>query len=154
VGAIVNIRPITAADISAVLPLVEQYWIFEDISGFDATPIGKELDRLCGDRRLGAGWIAEERGRPVGYLLAVFVFSLEHLGLTAEIDEFFVMPNARGNGAGSALLAAAEAEFTRRECRNVSLQLGRGNEAARAFYRQQGYSERSGFELLDKMLVG
>jgi hypothetical protein len=36
------------------------------------------------------------------------VFSLEHLGLTAEIDEFFLLPSARGN------------------------------EAARDFYRRQG----------------
>jgi hypothetical protein len=37
-------------------------------------------------------------------------------------------------------------------CTNVSLQLGRGNDAAREFYRQHGYSDRAGFELLDKML--
>lgn len=102
-----NIRPIAAADIPAVLPLVEQYWIFEDIAGYDGSRIGRELLGLCDDPRLGAG---------------------------------------------SALLAAVEAESTRRECRNISLQLGRGNEAAREFYRRQGYSERSGFELLDKML--
>ncbi|MDP9199211.1 MAG: GNAT family N-acetyltransferase [Pseudomonadota bacterium] len=147
-----NVRPINAADIPDVLPLVEQYWIFEDIAGYDESRIGRELLRLCEDPRLGAGWIAEEKGRPVGYLLAVFIFSLEHLGLTAEIDEFFLLPSARGHGAGSALLAAAEAEATRRDCRNISLQLARGNEAARDFYRRQGYSERSGFELLDKML--
>ncbi|MEX2151336.1 MAG: GNAT family N-acetyltransferase [Steroidobacteraceae bacterium] len=147
-----KIRPITAADIPGLLPLVEQYWIFEDIAGFDGSRIARQLLRLCNDPRLGAGWIAEEKGRPVGYLLAVFIFSLEHLGLTAEIDEFFLLPRARGHGAGSALLAATEAEATRRECRNISLQLARGNEAARDFYRRQGYSERSGFELLDKML--
>ncbi len=147
-----NIRRITLADIPAVLPLVEQYWIFEDIAGYDATRIGKELERLCDDPRLGAGWIAEDKGRAVGYLLAVYVFSLEHVGLTAEIDEFFMLPSARGHGTGSALLAAAEAEFGRAQCTNVSLQLGRGNEAARDFYRRQGYSERSAYELLDKML--
>jgi GNAT superfamily N-acetyltransferase len=146
------IRPIAIPDIPAALPLVEQYWIFEDIAGYDATRIGKELERLCGDPRLGAGWIAKVKGRPVGYLLAVYVFSLEHLGLTAEIDEFFVLPSARGHGTGCALLAAAEAEFTRMKCTNVSLQLGRGNDAARDFYRRQGYTERSGYELLDKML--
>lgn len=148
-----NIRRIAPADIPAMLPLVEQYWIFEDIAGYDAIRVGRELERLCDDPRLGAGWIAVDKGRPLGYLLAVYVFSLEHLGLTAEIDEFFLLPSARGQGAGSALLAAAEAEFTRIRCTNVSLQLGRGNEAARDFYRRQGYSERSAYELLDKALA-
>ena len=146
------VRPAVAGDIPALLTLVEQYWAFEDIAGFDPARVGDQLKRLCEDSRLGVGWIAHVDDRPAGYLLAVYVFSLEHLGLTAEIDEFFVLPSCRGHGAGSLLLQAAEVEFARAKCTNVSLQLGRGNEAARAFYRERGYAERSGYELLDKML--
>ena len=102
--------------------------------------------------RLGAGWIAEVNGKPAGYLLAVYVFSLEHRGLTAEIDEFFVLPGHRGSGLGARMLATAEKTFTEAGCTNVALQLGRGNDAARAFYRERGYAERSGYELLEKML--
>jgi GNAT superfamily N-acetyltransferase len=72
--------------------------------------------------------------------------------LTAEIDEFFVLPSARSKGLGDVLLRRAEAEFVRRGCTNVALQLGRGNDRARVFYRAQGYRERAGYELLDKML--
>lgn len=146
-------RPVTAQDIPALLPLVEQYWLFEDIAGFDAARIGRELGRAVADPRLASGWIAFVRGEAVGYLLAVYVFSLEHLGLTAEIDEFFVLPSARGKGVGDALLKLAEAEFVRRGCTNVALQLGKGNDGARTFYRAHGYADRAGFELLDKMLV-
>ena len=42
----------------------------------------------------------------------------------------------------------------RRGCTNVALQLGKGNDGARVFYRAHGYNERAGFELLDKMLPG
>ena len=150
----VHIRPITSKDIPALLPLIEQYWIFEDVSGFDAARITQELQRFCADPALGSGWIASNGGKPVGYLLSVYVFSLEHLGLTAEIDEFFVLPSARGKGLGDELLELAEAEFNRRGCTNVALQLGKGNDGARVFYRAHGYSERAGFELLDKMLPG
>ena len=147
-----DVRPVTAADIPALLPLVEQYWIFEDIAHFDAARIGKELERMCTQPSLASGWIATSRGQAVGYLLAVYVFSLEHLGLTAEIDEFFVLPSARGRKIGDGLLKLAEAEFVRRGCTNVALQLGRGNDRARVFYRAHGYGERAGYELLDKML--
>ena len=146
-----EIRPVAAADIPVLVPLVEQYWIFEDIEGFDAARVGREIGTLLADPRLGSGWIARVKGQAVGYLLAVYVFSLEHLGLTAEIDEFFVLPSARGKKVGEEMLRLAEAEFVRRDCTNVSLQLARGNERARAFYRRQGYGERAGFELLDKM---
>ena len=52
------------------------------------------------------------------------VFSLEHGGLMAEIDEFFVLPGARGQGAGGQLLEAAELALRQRGCLRVQLQLG------------------------------
>lgn len=147
-----DIRAVTASDITALLPLVEQYWIYEDIAHYDDGRVRTQLERMCADPSLASGWIAHSRGQSVGYLLAVYVFSLEHLGLTAEIDEFFVLPSARGRKIGDGLLKAAEAEFVRRGCTNVALQLGRGNDRARVFYRAHGYGERAGYELLDKML--
>ena len=64
----------------------------------------RELERFCARRHARQrGWIACIKGQAVGYLLAVYVFSLEHLGLTAEIDEFFVLPSARGKGLGDEL---------------------------------------------------
>jgi hypothetical protein len=134
-----EIRPATVADVPALVPLVEQYWLFEDIAHFDAARVGLELSRALADPSLMSGWIARVKGEAVGYLLAVYVFSLEHLGLTAEIDE---------------LLRLAEAEFRRRRCTNVFLQIGKGNDRARVFYRAHGFEGRDGFDLLDKMLPG
>ncbi len=105
-------RRARADDIGALTELVEKYWRFEGIAGFDAARIGAQLRRLVSDERLGACWIAEKGGAPVGYLLAVYVFSLEHFGMTAEIDEFFIRPDARGKGLGSRLLKTAEETFT------------------------------------------
>jgi GNAT superfamily N-acetyltransferase len=141
-------------DTGALLPLVEEYWRYENVAGFDTQRVGSQLTRLLSAPGLGAGWIAELQGAAVGYLLAVYVFSLEHLGLTAEIDEFFVRPAQRGQGIGAGLLAHAEAEFMRMGCTNVALQLSRDNDSARAFYRRHAYRERSAYELLDKMLLG
>lgn len=149
-----EIRLATVRDVPLLLLLVEQYWLFEHIASFNCPRVGRELARATADPSLASAWIALAKGQAVGYLLAVYVFSLEHLGLTAEIDEFFVLPSARGHGIGESLLRLAETEFVRRGCTNVSLQLGRGNDRARAFYRAQGYGERAGYELLDKTLTG
>lgn len=147
-----EVRRAGAQDIPSLLSLVAAYWEFEGIEGFDAAALTPLLEWLLADPGLGAGWLALREGRPVGYLLGVYVFSLEHQGLTAEIDEFFVLPECRDCGAGAALLEAAEWEFQRAGCGNVSLQLGRHNEAARRLYRRHGYGERAGYELLDKAL--
>ena len=69
-----EVRPAAAEDIPALLPLVEQYWLFEDLSGFDAGPVARELRCLCGDPRLGSAWIARVRGEAVGYLLALVTY--------------------------------------------------------------------------------
>jgi ribosomal protein S18 acetylase RimI-like enzyme len=133
-----QVRPATNDDIPVLLPLVAQYWTFENIAGYESSRVAAQLERLLADRRLGCGWIALANGAPVGYLLAVFVFSLEHFGLTAEIDEFFVLPHERGHGIGEELLRVAESEFVHRGCTNVSLQLSRSNDRARLFYRRLG----------------
>ena len=147
-----SIHAATVEDIDALLPMVEQYWRFENIEGFDPARMRTLLTRVLEDASLGRAWITRVYGEPAGYLLAVYVFSLEHQGLTAEIDEFFVIPQHRDLGIGASMLAAAEAQFRLEGCTNVSLQLGRSNEAARSFYRQHGFEERAGFELVSKML--
>jgi GNAT superfamily N-acetyltransferase len=149
-----RIQRATARDVPALLPLVAEYWSFEAIPRFEAQRVAAQLERLLSEPGLGAGWIAVVEGVAVGYLLAVYVFSLEHLGVTAEIDEFFVLPSQRGNGIGTELLKIAETELLRAGCTNVSLQLSRDNDSARVFYHRHGYTERSAYELLDKTLHG
>jgi len=148
-----TIRRASADDVSALLPLVSQYWQFESIAGFAPDVVAAQLHRLLTEPRLGSGWLATADGAAIGYLLAVYVFSLEHLGITAEIDEFFVVPARRGSGAGRELLQAAETEFARTGCGNVSLQLAHDNQDAREFYLRRGYSARSRFGLLEKTLA-
>ena len=145
-------RLATHEDIEAIVRLVSHYWAFEGLDGFDEDEVAEQLDYLLSDRRLGEVWICGPAAELAGYLIAVYVFSLEHKGLTAEIDEFFVLPALRGKGLGQSLLGAAEARFRALRCTNVSLQLARENDAARLFYRDRGYADRAGFELLDKNL--
>lgn len=135
-----------------MLPLVEQYWRFEGITGFDAARLAGPLRELLSRPALGAGWIAFDDGKPAGYLLVAHVFSLEHGGLTAEIDELFVVPAQRGRQLGAALLAAAEAGCQAAGCVGVALQIGRGNDSARSFYIRHGYAKREGYDLLEKSL--
>lgn len=127
-----RIQRATVRDVQALLPLVADYWSFEAIPGFEPQQVSAQLERLLSESALGAGWIAIMEDVTVGYLLAVYVFSLEHLGITAEIDELFVLPSQRGSGVGAKLLEIAESEFRRVRCTNVSLQLSRENDSARA----------------------
>lgn len=148
-----DIRLATPADIPALLALVRRYWDYEAIAGFEALRIELVLQQLVAVAAArGAIWVAEVAGALVGYLIVVLVMSVEHKGLMAEIDEFFVLPEARSRGIGAALLTAAEHALVQRGCVRLQLQLGRGNARARTFYERRGYRTRAGYELLDKPL--
>jgi GNAT superfamily N-acetyltransferase len=148
----VDIRPAASTDIPQLLSLIRRYWDFEGIKGFAALRIELMLKELLGASAPGAVWVAELHGRLQGYLIAVLVLSIEHQGLMGEIDEFFVLPEARSGGTGARLLVAVEKALRERGCVRLQLQLGAANARARTFYRRHGYAARSGYDLWDKSL--
>lgn len=89
----------------------------------------------------GFGFGAFEGERPIG-----FVFCTEREGLAAYetgekigyVEEIAVVPDARGSGAGRALMDAARSEMSRRGYAWVELSTVPGNEDARAFYAHLG----------------
>jgi GNAT superfamily N-acetyltransferase len=148
------IRPALTADIAGVTSLAEQYWKFESIHGFDRPRIETLLRQFLCEPDRGACWVAEAGGRLCGYLLAVYMFSLEHGGLMAEIDEVFVSEQERSMGIGALLVAQAERDLAIRGLVRLQLQLGVANARARAFYERLGFRRRAGYELLDKAVQG
>jgi GNAT superfamily N-acetyltransferase len=148
-----DIRRACGEDIPQLLALIRRYWDFEGIEGFAALRIELVLKELLAHpAERGWVWVAESHGALIGYLIVVLVMSVEHQGLTGEIDELFVLPESRSHGAGAALLAAAEGELLRRGCVRLQLQLARGNTRARSFYERLGFAARAGYALLDKAL--
>jgi ribosomal protein S18 acetylase RimI-like enzyme len=146
------VRLAAPADVAGIATLAERYWEFEGIVGFDRPQIESLLANLISAPQLGACWVAEANGRLCGYLLAVFMLSLEHGGLMAEIDEVFVSQEMRSAGLGSLLVATAERHLAERGLRRLQLQLGAANDRARLFYERHGFRRRAGYELLDKPL--
>ena len=146
------IRPATIEDIAGIASLVQRYWEYESVEGFDRPRIETLLGALLAEPDRGACWVAETEGRLCGYLLAAFVFSLEHGGSMAEIDELFVSWEMRSLGVGALLLARAEGELAQRGLVRLQLQVGVANERARHFYARHGFRPRAGYELLDKPL--
>jgi GNAT superfamily N-acetyltransferase len=150
----VLVRAAIPADVARIAPLVRQYWEFESITGFDQPRIESLLRDLLAAPERGACWVADLRGKLIGYLLASYIFSLEHGGLMAEIDELFVTSAERSGGVGSRLLDAVERDMQARGLIRLQLQLAVGNGDARAFYARRGFCSRAGYELLDKPLRG
>jgi GNAT superfamily N-acetyltransferase len=72
------------------------------------------LEKLLAEPQQGFVLSAVSDGKPVGVAYAARILSLEHGGWSGWLDELYVSPLWRGQGVGSALLAAVIAAATER----------------------------------------
>lgn len=147
------IRLARDSDIEKLASLITLYWEFENITGFDRARITTLLADFLSRPQLGNCWVAEEGDEFVGYLLAVYLFSLEHGGLMAEIDEFFVTPEKRSSQVGTTLLESATRAMTHEGITHLQLQLGTQNSKGKRFYERHGFRLVSGRDVMSKALV-
>ena len=93
---------------------------------------------LFGERVFAETLIAEDLGRPVGFALYFHNFStfLGRPGL--YLEDLFVEPEARGRGAGRALLARLAAIAVERGYGRLEWAVLNDNEPAIGFYRRLG----------------
>lgn len=86
--------------------------------------------------------VAEEKGIVAGFVCVQIKSSFCYQGDLAEITEVFVAPEYRRKKLASKMLAYAE-EYCKSQYRihDFALLTGRGNHAAQALYRLQGYQE-------------
>jgi ribosomal protein S18 acetylase RimI-like enzyme len=114
---------------------------FHAESGYDleTSRAARAFEALLARPDLGRVLVAERGGVVAGYIVVTFVFTMDEAGLAAVIDDFYVRPEARGEGLGKATLAAA-----RRVCRDLGIgalrvEVGADNARAQAVYRSAGF---------------
>jgi len=104
--------------------------------------LAMEADKAA--RRNGRVLVAEADGVPAGFLIC-FQAAGDPYVTSAEkpygwIADFFVHADHRGNGAGRALMDAAEAHFRAHGITVVRLQVLHANTRARAAYDRLGFT--------------
>jgi len=88
----------------------------------------------------GNARIARDDGGIVGFVtFEPDAGAYETDATTGTVTNLFVRPDRRGEGVGGELLAAAERALSEAGADAVSLEVMAGNEAARRFYRREGY---------------
>ena len=147
------IRLARDSDLENLSSLVALYWDFENIAGFDRARITTLLADFLTQPQRGRCWVAEEGGHLIGYLLAVYLFSLELGGMMAEIDEFFVLSQKRSLNAGTGLLDTASRTMRQEGIAHLQLQLNAQNLNGKRFYERHGFRSISGRDVLRKTLA-
>lgn len=134
----VSIRPAVPADLDLIhgfiLALADYEKLFHEAKADKA-----ELARhLFGDRPMAEVLIAEADNAAVGFALFFHNFSTFEGRPGLYLEDLFVTPEARGLGAGKALLSRLAALALERGCARLEWAVLDWNAPAIAFYRALG----------------
>jgi len=134
----IQVRPATPADVPVILRFVRELAAFEREP--DAvTATGSMLAAaLFGENPAAEAVLAEREGEPVGFALFFHNFSTWEGRRGLYLEDLYVTPAARGQGAGAALLRHLAALAVARGCARFEWSVLDWNEDAIAFYRAMG----------------
>ena len=104
-----------------------------------AEKLASGVDGALADRRRGSFLIARAERRSIAVAYLNFQWSLEHGGLSAWLEELFVVPEGRGTGLGARLLTAACAHAAERGCAAVDLEVEEAHPRAARLYEREGF---------------
>ncbi len=132
------IRPATPADVPTILALVRELAAFErEPDAVEATePMLAQA--LFGEPPAAEAVVAEEDGATVGFALFFHNFSTWTGRRGLYLEDLYVTPDARGQGAGRALLAHLARLALDRGCGRIEWSVLDWNTPAVEFYRKIG----------------
>jgi GNAT superfamily N-acetyltransferase len=134
-GALI-IRPGTPRDVPTIVALIHGLADYERLPR-QTTP-GAIRRHGFGRRRRFETLICRLDGRPVGLALYTFTYSTFLARPTLWLEDLFVLPEARGRGAGLGLLRALARIAVRRGCGRMEWSVLDWNRPAIRFYRALG----------------
>jgi [ribosomal protein S18]-alanine N-acetyltransferase len=123
-GLSLRIRTLERGDIAAVLAIQRACPEVAQWSAADYESVAR------GEM---AGWIADERSRAAGFLIA------RHLVQEMEILNLAVRPDCRRRGVGTRLLRAVLSSGEAARARQVTLEVRASNRAGLAFYERHKF---------------
>lgn len=146
----INFKLAEYIHIDTLVELVQEFYIY-DHHHFDAG-VEKAIMGLLSDDAFGRAWLICDDKTVIGYVILVFIYSLETHGRNAFVDELYLRENHRGKGLGRQTF-----QFLEDFCRSVGicalhLEVERENTKAQGFYHKLGYKDHDRY-LLTKRLA-
>ena len=118
----------------------ERYDAFSLMRGFraDEGTLGEALTLFIDRPDYGFIWLAYEDDHPAGCVSVAFGLDTEAGGLVATLRDFYVLPERRRRGIGSALLLTLQGRLTQLEVRRIDV-LG-ADPSLLPFMQARGYA--------------
>lgn len=138
-----HIRPATPEDTELILRFITDLAIYEKAEHEVKTDAAGIRDSLFAEGSTAHGLICENDGQPIGYAVYFFNYStwLGKHGL--YLEDLYVSPEARGLGAGKALLRHLAQLAVARDCGRFEWSVLDWNTPAIDFYESFGARPQS-----------
>ena len=134
-----EIRPVRTTDAEAVNELLHQLGYPQD----DVAATAARIQAWSEDPN-NAAYAAEADGKLLGVIAVHISPFFERTGTWARIVALVVSDQARNQGIGGELVAAAESFATSRGCVRMEVTSADRRVDAHAFYRSRGYTDQTG----------
>jgi GNAT superfamily N-acetyltransferase len=134
----IKVRPATPADVPVILRFVRELAAFEREPDAVTATEPMLAAALFGEHPAAEAVLAEREGEPLGFALFFHNFSTWEGRRGLYLEDLYVTPAARGQGAGAALLRHLAALAVARGCARFEWSVLDWNEGAIAFYRAMG----------------
>jgi GNAT superfamily N-acetyltransferase len=134
-----QITPATPSDIPALCDLLDLLFSQEADFYPDHAAQARGLGNIINDPGVGHILVARQEGRVQGMVSLLYTISTALGGRVALLEDMVVVPQARGAGLGSRLLAQAIQVARAHGCLRITLLTDRANEPAQRFYQRHGF---------------
>jgi GNAT superfamily N-acetyltransferase len=134
----VTIRPAVAADVATILRFIRELAVYEREPDAVETTEAMLHAALFGPKPAAEALIAERDGASIGFALFFHTFSTWKGRRGLWLEDLYVSPEARGSGAGAALLKALAGIALDRDCARFEWWVLDWNTPALDFYRAKG----------------
>jgi GNAT superfamily N-acetyltransferase len=133
-----RIRAGTRRDAPTIFALIRGLAEYEHLAHEMEGTIARVRRHGFGRRRYFETLLCFDGARPVGFALYFFTYSTFLTRPSLYLEDLFVVPDARGSGAGKALLAALARIAVRRGCGRMEWAVLDWNTPAIGFYERLG----------------
>jgi GNAT superfamily N-acetyltransferase len=135
---VIEVRKITPADADALVSLIDALADYEKLAPPDDAAKQRLVRDLFSERPRIESFLALSDGKPVGYTLFFETYSSFLALPTLYLEDLFVLPEYRGQRAGSALFRRMIEESHRRGCGRMDWSVLDWNQLAIDFYERYG----------------
>jgi GNAT superfamily N-acetyltransferase len=134
----VVVRPLTPADTPRLLDLIDGLADYEKLARPDPAARQRLAADAGADKPLFRTLLAEVDGVVVGYAIYFFTYSTFRARPSLYLEDIFVLPESRAQGAGVALFRACAREAVKLGCGRMEWQVLSWNQPSIQFYERLG----------------